>query len=34
MTHHIIVKFIDTVSNKEELINQINELFSHATEIP
>ncbi|WP_313186673.1 hypothetical protein [Lacrimispora sp.] len=34
MTHHIIVKFIDTVSNKEELINQINDLFSHAAEIP
>ena len=27
MTHHIIVKFIDTVSNKEELISQINDLF-------
>ncbi|WP_312426805.1 hypothetical protein [Lacrimispora sp.] len=34
MTHYIIVKFLDTVSNKEELINQINDLFSHATEIP
>lgn len=34
MTHHIIVKFLDTVSNKEELINQIKDLFSHATEIP
>jgi hypothetical protein len=34
MTHYIIVKFLDTVSNKEELISQINDLFSHATEIP
>lgn len=34
MTHYIIVKFLDTVSNKEELISQINVLFSHATDIP
>ena len=34
MTHHIIVKFLDSVSNKEELISQIDVLFSHATEIP
>ena len=34
MTHYIIVKFQDTVSIKEELISQINDLFSHATEIP
>ncbi|MFV0238819.1 MAG: hypothetical protein ACK5H4_02095 [Lacrimispora sphenoides] len=34
MTHYIIVKFLDTVSNKEELISQINELFLRATEIP
>ena len=27
MTHYIIVKFLDTVSNKEELISQINDLF-------
>lgn len=27
MIHYIIIKFIDTVSNKEELSNQINELF-------
>lgn len=34
MTHYIIVKFLDTISNKEELISQINDLFLRATEIP
>ncbi len=34
MKHHIIIKFLDTVSNKDELISHINELFSHAAEMP